>query len=255
MYGRCFITDISDHYSEEEVPVGTLVKAYIKSIEGSKIDVSLRESRGGRLSIERQETAEHAMPEIKSFDQLKEGERIWGYVCIFVCNDVVLYTRCLLLVVFKSKRRREENRIHSAFLEEHVSLWHRFVKSCSEKGCFVSLGRNIDGRVLLSRLSDKYVASPAKTFPPGKLVQGIVLEVDANKHTIELSLRKSDVTGEMEPSDKARSSADASDFVVGEVVEGTVRRVESFGVFVNLRQSSVVGKKDKQGSRHGLARF
>lgn len=55
-----------------------MVKAYIKSIEGSKIDVSLRESRGGKLSIERKAPAEHSMPEIKSLDQLKEGERVWG---------------------------------------------------------------------------------------------------------------------------------------------------------------------------------
>lgn len=76
-----------------------------------------------------------------------------------------------------------------------------------------------------------------------------MLEVDTNKHTIELSLRKSDVTGEPEPSSKkAHSIVDISEFVVGEVVEGTVRRVESFGLFINLRQTSVVGKD----SRHGL---
>ena len=78
VYGRCFITDVSDHYSEDQLPVGTMVKAYVKSIDGSKIDVSLRESRGAKLSIERPAAAEHTMPEIKSLDQLKEGEIVWG---------------------------------------------------------------------------------------------------------------------------------------------------------------------------------
>jgi rRNA biogenesis protein RRP5 len=40
-----------------------------------------------------------------------------------------------------------------------------YVRNCSQKGCFVSLGRGVDARVLLSNLSDTFVPAPAAAYP------------------------------------------------------------------------------------------
>lgn len=47
-----------------------------------------------------------------------------------------------------------------------------FVKATSKKGCFVTLGAGVDARVLLSNLSDTFVADPAKAFPPVRWRRG-----------------------------------------------------------------------------------
>lgn len=52
------------------------------------------------------------------------------------------------------------------------TLLQGYVKSCSPKGCFVTLGPNIDARILMANLSTTFIDDPAKEFPPGKLVHG-----------------------------------------------------------------------------------
>lgn len=45
-----------------------------------------------------------------------------------------------------------------------------------KSGCFVRLAGGVSGRVLLKLLSDRYVSSPEKEFPTGRLVAGKVLD-------------------------------------------------------------------------------
>lgn len=46
------------------------------------------------------------------------------------------------------------------------------MKNVTPKGCFVTLSRKVDAKVLLSNLSDGYVENLEKEFPVGKLVIG-----------------------------------------------------------------------------------
>jgi len=107
-----------------------------------------------------------------------------------------------------------------------------YVKACTPKGCFVLLGRGFDGRVRLCNLSRDYVPVPAAAFPAGTLVHARVLSVDAAAKRVELSLRAAE-------EDAAAAAAPGgaltlADLKVGAVVRGTVRRVETYGVFVTL---------------------
>jgi len=108
-----------------------------------------------------------------------------------------------------------------------------YVKSCSQKGLFVSLGRGVDARVLLSNLSDAFVKAPAEVFPPGTRVQGRVLSADPKSGRLELSLKASDVS--------AQQLLKLQDLSVGQLVRGVVKRVEPYGVFVSLDGSALVG--------------
>ncbi|KAF8768533.1 hypothetical protein HU200_007543 [Digitaria exilis] len=111
-----------------------------------------------------------------------------------------------------------------------------YVKNVNPKGCFIILSRMVEARITLSNLSDEYVENPQKDFPVGMLVQGRVLSVDPSSGKVEASLRKN--TGsKLEKVD----DINFSDLHVGDIIDGQVKRVESFGLFVTIRSSELVG--------------
>uniref|UniRef100_A0A383V4G5 S1 motif domain-containing protein n=1 Tax=Tetradesmus obliquus TaxID=3088 RepID=A0A383V4G5_TETOB len=124
-----------------------------------------------------------------------------------------------------------------------------YVRSVSTKGLFVTLDRIRDARVKLSQLSDGFVEDPAAAFPVGSRVEGRVVSVEHTKPPpaaaaaaaaaavddgvrVELSLRSGDGPGQL------RTLADIKE---GELTTGKVRRVERYGVFVELSRSRVSG--------------
>lgn len=86
---------------------------------------------------------------------------------------------------------------------------------------------------MLRDLSDAYIADPNVEFPTGKLVIARVLKVDYVKGFVQLSLKSSQL--------RADVSNPLSAFAVDQIVNGTVRRVTDFGVFVELQNSTIVG--------------
>ncbi|EMS48920.1 rRNA biogenesis protein rrp5 [Triticum urartu] len=111
-----------------------------------------------------------------------------------------------------------------------------YVKNVNPKGCFIMLSRMVEARIILSNLSDEYVENPQKDFSVGMLVQGRVLSAEPLSGKVEVSLRKS--TGS-----KSQKLDDISysDLHVGDIVDGQVKRVESYGLFVTIKSSELVG--------------
>lgn len=108
-----------------------------------------------------------------------------------------------------------------------------FVNNVNKFGVFLWIGRKVQARIQLRDLSDDFVKDPEKDFPIGKLVHGKISEVNdvgSAAATVAVSLRK-----------KPRRTKDTSGKVVvteGEVVDGTVCRVERFGAIVKLAKGS-----------------
>lgn len=111
-----------------------------------------------------------------------------------------------------------------------------YVKNVTSKGCFIMLSRKLDAKVLLSNLSDGYVESPEKEFPIGKLVAGRVLSVEPLSKRIEVTLKTSD-------SRTASQSEinNLSNLHVGDIVCGRIKRVESYGLFITIDNTNLVG--------------
>ncbi|RQM29029.1 hypothetical protein B5M09_003214 [Aphanomyces astaci] len=107
-----------------------------------------------------------------------------------------------------------------------------YVATVAAGGVFVRLHRSVTARVMLRDLSDEFVKEPAATFPPGTLVAGRVTKVDNGK--VELSLKASVVTG-------STSQLTVKSLTVGQTVKGTIRSIQTYGVFVLLENSSVSG--------------
>lgn len=111
-----------------------------------------------------------------------------------------------------------------------------YVKNVTPKGCFVMLSRKIDAKILISNLSDDFVENPEKDFYVGKLVIGKVLSVEPLSKRAEVSLRTSSAVS-------ARKSIPnhLNQIIVGDIVHGKIKRVESYGLFISIDETNVVG--------------
>lgn len=69
------------------------------------------------------------------------------------------------------------------------------VSNVANFGAFVDIGVHQDGLVHISALTDKFVADPREVVKAGDIVKVKVMEVDANRKRIGLSMRLSDEPG------------------------------------------------------------
>ena len=102
-----------------------------------------------------------------------------------------------------------------------------YVKSAGKMGVFITLGRSVEARIKLRQLQDEFVEDPAKSYPPGLFVQGTVMTIQNGN--IDVTLRKRKTTVSVEG------------FSEGQIVNGVVKRIEKFGVFVSIKDPPVTG--------------
>ncbi|WP_226579381.1 30S ribosomal protein S1 [Halobacillus litoralis] len=136
---------------------------------------------------------------------------------------------------------REQNRVilsHRAVVEEEESAKkHEVLQSLEDGqviegtvqrltdfGAFVNLG-GIDGLVHISQLSHQHVEKASDVVEEGQAVKVKVLSVDRDNERISLSLKATQPGPWHDIQNKVNS---------GEVLEGTVRRLVSFGAFVEV---------------------
>ena len=115
-----------------------------------------------------------------------------------------------------------------------------YVAATSTKGCFVRVAHDVTARVMLKNLSDAFVDDVAETFPAGKLVAARVIEVKEIKgkgRAVELSMKQSVVAG----GDDATPRLRWGHLKIGATLQGRVRRVEAYGVFVTLDGGEISG--------------
>lgn len=112
-----------------------------------------------------------------------------------------------------------------------------FVKSVTKKGCFVTLSRHVDARILISNLSEDFIDDPASAFPPGKLVKGRIISIEPLSGRVDMSLRRSFIKEATEDL-KAQMMKDIR---VGDLISGVIRRVEKFGLFILMNTNGLVG--------------
>jgi small subunit ribosomal protein S1 len=98
------------------------------------------------------------------------------------------------------------------------------VARITDFGAFVDLG-GVDGLIHVSELSWDHVDHPSKVVSEGDVVKVQVLRVDRDNHRISLSLKATQPS----PWEKA-----AAEIKPGSVVKGTVKRLASFGAFVEI---------------------
>ena len=101
------------------------------------------------------------------------------------------------------------------------------VVSLTDYGAFVRLDEGIEGLIHVSEMSwTRKVNHPSKILSIGDEIEAVVLEVSAESQRISLGLKQ------LSPNPWQQL---VSEFPSGTKVQGTVRSVTDFGIFVNVR--------------------
>ncbi|KAH7037801.1 uncharacterized protein B0I36DRAFT_237070 [Microdochium trichocladiopsis] len=107
-----------------------------------------------------------------------------------------------------------------------------FVKNVADKGLFVGLGGDVTAMVRISDLSDKFLKEWKDHFQVDQLVKGRVTSVDPATGFIRMSLKSSVVDKDFKP------LINFHELREGQIVTGTVRKVEDFGAFILIDGSA-----------------
>ncbi|MCK6257532.1 30S ribosomal protein S1 [Fictibacillus sp. KIGAM418] len=100
------------------------------------------------------------------------------------------------------------------------------VQRLTDFGAFVDIG-GLDGLVHISQLSHKRVDNPSEVVSEGDAVKVKVLSVDRDNERVSLSIKETQ-PGPWESLE--------SGLAPGKVIQGTVKRLVSFGAFVEIAQ-------------------
>lgn len=109
-----------------------------------------------------------------------------------------------------------------------------FVKDISDKGLFVNIGGNLKAYIRVSDLSDLYIKDWKSSFQVDQLVKGKIISLDENLNHIQMSLKASVLDENYVP------PLTFNDIKVGQIVTGKIRKVEDFGVFIVIDNSTNV---------------
>ncbi|MCJ1385764.1 rRNA biogenesis protein rrp5 [Xylographa soralifera] len=109
-----------------------------------------------------------------------------------------------------------------------------FIKNVADTGVFVTLSSNVTGYVRVTDLSDSFIKDWKSEFQVDQLVTGKIITVDPLLHHIQMSLKQSVLSKDYRP------PLTYADVVVGQIITGTIRKVEDFGVFIVVDNSANV---------------
>jgi small subunit ribosomal protein S1 len=100
------------------------------------------------------------------------------------------------------------------------------VISLKDYGAFVELEKGVEGLIHVSEMSwTQKIRHPSQILNTGDLVDTIVLDLDAAKKRISLSMKQV----EPNPWDTV-----AEKFPVGTIIEGRIKNIEDFGIFIPI---------------------
>ena len=143
------------------------------------------------------------------------------------------------LVEVSLRPNRIEGDLEDDNVPESGEVAYAYVIATNKRGCFVRLSRSVEGRVMLKEMSDEFLPNPAAAFPPGRLVVGKVKEIKENKNNKQV---KTIVDFDMRESKVLESQKlGFEDIELNSKFRGTVTRIENYGVFVRIENSTVSG--------------
>jgi small subunit ribosomal protein S1 len=133
-------------------------------------------------------------------------------------NNVVLSRRAVLEEERREVRQNIINNLQPGSVVEGA------ISNIVDFGAFVDLD-GIDGLIHISELSWSHVTHPSEVVAIGDVVKVKVLDIDHDRQRISLGLKQT----QEDPWQKVVSTHS-----IGEVLEGTVTKIVSFGAFVEI---------------------
>ncbi|KAH9486567.1 rRNA biogenesis protein rrp5 [Psilocybe cubensis] len=111
-----------------------------------------------------------------------------------------------------------------------------FVKNIADHGLFVTIGREVDGRVQIRELFDEYIKDWQSKFKEYQLVKGRIISLDPVGKKVEMSFRSIEASQR-----KTSSGVTLSDLKEGQKVSGLVKKIEDYGLFIQINDSKLSG--------------
>ncbi|KAH0904854.1 hypothetical protein HID58_044357 [Brassica napus] len=221
VFGRVHFTEINDSWVSNPLDglhEGQFVKCKVLEISNSskgtlQIELSLRTSLDGMSS-------DH-------LSEASSNNKLIISLSLSLDSSINLVMICRVSVCKRFERIED--------LTPDMGI-EGYVKNTMSKGCFIMLSRTLDAKVLLSNLSDTFVKDPENEFPVGKLVTGRVLNVEPLSKRVEVTLKKGNAGGPPKS-----ESYDLKQFHVGDIISGRIKRVEAYGLFIEIDQTGMVG--------------
>ncbi|MCR8642315.1 30S ribosomal protein S1 [Paenibacillus sp. N1-5-1-14] len=133
-------------------------------------------------------------------------------------NKVILSQKDILDEEYEVKKKEIIESIQVGQLFEGT------VQRLTQFGAFIDIG-GIDGLVHISEMAWNHIAHPSEVVKEGDKVKVQVLKVEPEKDKVSLSIKATQAG----PWDTAESQ-----FNVGDIVTGTVKRLATFGAFVEI---------------------
>ena len=136
---------------------------------------------------------------------------------------------------------REEEKVSLGLKQKYANPWDNVVDkyppttriqgrivSLTDYGAFIELEPGVEGLIHVTEMSwTRKIRHPAKIFTIGQAVEAVVKDVDTDRKRISLSIK----AAEPNPWESIHVR-----YPVGSIVQGKVRNITDFGIFVGLEE-------------------
>ncbi|PFH54835.1 hypothetical protein AMATHDRAFT_72594 [Amanita thiersii Skay4041] len=110
-----------------------------------------------------------------------------------------------------------------------------FIKSVTDHGLFVSIARGVDARIQIKELFDEYVKDWKPRFRANQLVKGRILSVNMENKKVEMTFKSDELLK------RTQDNTSINDLTKGQKVDGIVKKIESYGLFIQIDGTSLQG--------------
>ncbi|KAH8599837.1 hypothetical protein B0O99DRAFT_611188 [Bisporella sp. PMI_857] len=271
--GRIQILDLSDDVSllkdvEANFPVGSAIRVRVTAVDelNNRLDLSARSMRApevmtlssvskgmvvpGKVTrVNERQVMIQLSPELSGPVYLTDLTDNFSDASTskYSKNDIVRV--CIVDIDAPNKRIRlstrpsrvlnsslpvEDSEISSISQLKVNDVVRGFINNVADKGLYVNLGGNIRAFVRVSDLSDAFIKDWKADFQIDQLVRGKVISIDESQCFIQLSLKASILNKNYVPPLTFQSIKE------GDILEGKIRKVEDYGVFIVVNGSNNV---------------
>ncbi|RPA84282.1 nucleic acid-binding protein [Ascobolus immersus RN42] len=137
--------------------------------------------------------------------------------------------------VMDNKAKVEDPEIQTIAQVQVGDVRRGFIRNVSDKGVFVALGGNVVAFVRVSDLSDQFIKEWKQAYRVDQLVRGKITAVESALGHVQMSLKHSVIEGALKP------ELTLNNLKKGMEVDGYVKAIAEFGVFIALDGSNVSG--------------
>jgi rRNA biogenesis protein RRP5 len=220
--------DLSARENSNQFSVGSIVPGRVTKVQDLSVMVQLSDAVSGRVHIT--DIADDY--DLVNTDKLDKNEIVPIY--IFSDDDK---TGHLSLSMRPSQTQQastsKDKRISSPTDLAVNQVIRGFIKNISDQGLFISLSPSITAYARVSDLSDSFIKDWKSMFKVGQLVRGKLIVANPTFNQIQISLKESVIDSNY------KAPMDLSNLKEGQIITGVIRKVEDFGVFVLIDNSSI----------------